>query len=97
VISGGGDAWLTSVPGAREMEFQALVGSPIPDRLESLGWVVTKIGESERIIPRGIRQRFETSSSGALIPATEGSTRPTSVIVTNAGVAVVEVYDLRMP
>jgi hypothetical protein len=37
------------------------------------------------------------SSSGALVPPTEGSTRPVSVIVTNAGIAAVEQFDLRMP
>jgi hypothetical protein len=62
-----------------------------------LGLFIEKIGESQRILPHAVRQRFEVSSSGALTPATEGSTRPTSIVVTNAGIANVECYDIRMP
>jgi hypothetical protein len=54
-------------------------------------------GESQRVLPHAVAQKFETSSSGALVPPTEGSTKPTSVIVTNAGIAVVDRYDLRTP
>jgi hypothetical protein len=79
------------------MQFQALVGSALPGQLTALGWNVTKIGESERILPHAVRQRFEVSSSGALVAATENSTRPTSIVVTNAGVVVVEQFDLRSP
>jgi hypothetical protein len=39
------------------------------------------------ILPHAVLQRFETSSSGVLVPVTEGSTTPTSVVVTNAGIA----------
>jgi hypothetical protein len=79
------------------MRFDALVGSPPPDQLAALGYTVEKTGESQRILPHAVAQRFEVSSSGALIPATEGSTKPTSMLVTNAGIATVEQYDLRMP
>jgi hypothetical protein len=82
---------------ARELRLDALVGSPLPAQLTALGYTVTKTGTSERILPNAITQKFETSSSGALIPATEGSTRPVTVTVTNAVIAVVEQYDLRMP
>jgi hypothetical protein len=44
-----------------------------------------------------VAQKFEVTSSGALVPATEGSTKPVTVQVTNAGIATVEQYDLRMP
>jgi hypothetical protein len=37
------------------------------------------------------------SSSGALVPPTEGSTKPVSLVITNAGVARIERYDLWMP
>ena len=50
----------------------------------------------ERILHHAVTQRFEVSSSGALLPLTEGSTRPVSVQVTGAGAAVVEVFELRM-
>jgi hypothetical protein len=88
--------WVTSVPGSHEITFDALVGSPLPGQLTAMGYIVEKTGESQRILPHAVSQKFETSSSGALIPATEGSTKPMSVIVTNAGIAVVEQYDLRI-
>jgi hypothetical protein len=89
--------WTTSVPGSHEITFDALVGSALPGQLMALGYDVEKIGESQRVLPHAIGQKFEVSSSGALIPATEGSTKPVTVTVTNAGIAVVEQFDLRMP
>jgi hypothetical protein len=62
-----------------------------------LGYSVEKTGTSERILPHAIAPKFETSSSGAFVPVTEGSTKPVTVTVTNAGIATVEQYDLRMP
>jgi hypothetical protein len=96
-VSARGDAWLVSVPGAHELRLDALVGSTIPNDLRALGYIVEKIGMSERILPHAVAQRFETSSSGALIPATEGSTKPVTVTVTKSGIAAVKQYDLRMP
>jgi hypothetical protein len=46
---------------------------------------------------RACEQRFEVSSSGSLVPPTEGSTKPVTVTITNASIAAVEQYDLRMP
>jgi hypothetical protein len=92
-----GGAWLTSVPGSHEVTFDALVGSPLPEQLAALGYDVVKTGTSERILPHAVARRFETSSSGARAPVTEGSTKPVSVQVTNAGTTTVEQYDLRMP
>jgi hypothetical protein len=89
------NGWLTSVPGAPEVTMECLPGSLRPDDLRKLGYVVEKIGESQRILPHAVAQRFEVSSSGALIPATEGSTKPVTVQVTHAGIATVEQYDLR--
>ena len=40
----------TSVPGSREITFDALPGSPLPAQLTALGYDVTKIGTSERIL-----------------------------------------------
>jgi hypothetical protein len=59
-----------------------------------LGNIVVKTGTTERILPHAVAQRFEVSSSGALIAPTEGSTKPVSVIVTAADLATVEQYDL---
>jgi hypothetical protein len=55
-----------------------------------LGYIVEKIGTTERILPHAVAQRFEVSSSGTLVAPTEGSTKPTTVTVTNAGIATVE-------
>jgi len=89
--------WATSVPGAHEMTFDALVGSPLPEQLAAMGYDVMKTGTTERILAHAVAQRFEVSSSGALVAATEGSTKPVTVTVTNAGIATVEQFDLRMP
>jgi hypothetical protein len=40
-------------------------------QLTTLGYSVEKIGESQRILPHAVAQRFEVSSSGALVPVTE--------------------------
>jgi hypothetical protein len=88
--------WMTSVPGSHEITFDALPGSALPEQLAARGYIVEKIGESERILPHAVVQWLEVSSSGALVAPTEGSTRPTSLVVTNAGIAAVEQFDLRM-
>ena len=89
--------WLTSIPGDVDIRLEALPGSPLPALLERQGYIVGRTGQTQRILPLAIVQKFETSSSGALIPVTEGSTKPVSVQVTHAGIAAVEQYDLRMP
>jgi hypothetical protein len=73
------------------------VGSPLPAQLVALGYDVVKTGTSKRILAHAVAQKFETSSSGALIPAIEGSAKSVTVTVTNAGIATVEQFDLRMP
>ena len=83
-----------SVPGARDLRFEALPGSPLPSQLTARGYIVTLIGESQRILPHAVVQKFEMSSSGALIAVTGNSTRTVSVIVTNVGIVTVERYDL---
>jgi hypothetical protein len=65
--------------------------------LYKLGCVVIEIGETQRILPHPIMQELTSSSSGAFIAATEGSTRPVTVQVTQPGLATVVQYDLRMP
>jgi hypothetical protein len=89
--------WMTSVPGAHKITFDALPGSPLPEQLAALGYIVHKTGEGERILPNAVQQWFEMSSSGALIAATDGSTKPVSLVVTAASLARVEQFDLRMP
>jgi hypothetical protein len=59
--------WTTSVPGSHEITFDALVGSPLPAQLTAMGYIVEKIGGSQRILPNAVAHRFEVSSSGALV------------------------------
>jgi hypothetical protein len=89
--------WLVSVPGDPTMRLQVLPGSPLPGELIELGYLVTRTGETQRILPMAIAQPMTLSSSGALVAATEGSTRPVTMVVTSAGLATVETYDLRVP
>ena len=60
------------------------------------GYIVVKTGESLRVLPNAVVQKFEVSSIGALVPTTEGSTRPVSLVVNNAGIAAVEQFELRV-
>jgi hypothetical protein len=62
-----------------------------------MGYIVEWTGEIERILAHAVGEKFEITSSGALVPATEGSTRPVTTRVTYAGIATVGQYDLRMP
>jgi hypothetical protein len=89
--------WLVSVPGDPEMRFQALTDSPLPALLEGLGYIVERTGETQRILPHAIVEKFETSSSGTLVTAVEGSTRAATTRVTHAGIAVVVQLNLRLP
>jgi hypothetical protein len=89
--------WLVSVPGDRDMRLQVLPGSGLPEQLAAMGYIVEWTGETQRILPHAIRQKFMVRSDGELEPFTEGSSKPVTVHVTHAGIAVVEQYDLRLP
>jgi hypothetical protein len=95
ITKGGG--WLVSIPGDVEMRFEALPDSALPAALRDLGYIVEKTGETQRILPHAVTERFETSSSGALIVAVEGSTKPVTVKLHHAGIAIVDQFDLRLP
>jgi len=41
--------WMTSVPGDRDMRFEAMPGSPLPDQLRELGYIVTPVGVTQRV------------------------------------------------
>jgi len=77
------------------MRFEALPGSPLPAQLGTLGYIVERTGETQRILPHAISQAMTTTSSGALVAATEGSTRPVTMHITGAGFATVATFDLR--
>jgi hypothetical protein len=86
-----------SVPGDPEIRLQILPGSALPDQLAAQGYTVVPTGTTQRILAHAVAQPMTMSSSGALVAAIENSTRPTTVVITNAGIATVEMYDLRMP
>jgi hypothetical protein len=70
--------WITSVPGAVEVEMQCLPGSSLPDDLKDSGYDVNEDGETERILPAAITEMV----------VTEGSTVP--IKVTHAGICKVK-------
>ena len=47
--------WMVSVPGDREMHFLAPPGSPLPDELRELGYIVERVGETQRIAAKKLR------------------------------------------
>jgi hypothetical protein len=55
-----------------------------------------RTGETQRILPYAVTVKFTTRADGEWEPFTEGNSKPVSVVVTNAGIATVEQYDLRM-
>jgi hypothetical protein len=67
------------------------------EQLTARSYIVEKIGESRRILPHAIRQKFTTRAEGELEPFNEGSAKPVTIVVTHAGIVVVEQFDLRTP
>jgi hypothetical protein len=70
------NGWIISVQGKAEVTVECLENSTLPDELRGAGYTLTEIEGGERIIPGSIVERLELSSSGAFMPATEGSTKP---------------------
>jgi hypothetical protein len=74
--------WMVSVPGDREMHFLAPPGSPLPHELRELGYIVERIGETQRIAAKKLRveivEMFDLrvppdAAAGAPIP---GASKP---------------------
>jgi hypothetical protein len=57
----------------------------LPNDLRGLDYDVTETGETERILPTAIIDKFVIGTSGELELATEGSTRPITTVVTHPG------------
>jgi hypothetical protein len=91
------DDLMTSISRRARCAATRSVGSPLPAHLTALGYIVTKTGESERILPHAVAQRFEMSSSGGLVAVTEGSTKPVASTVTHAGITKVEAFEAIAP
>jgi hypothetical protein len=79
-------AWITSVPGAREITFDALPSSPFPDHLRGLGYDLTEIDGGERILASAVTERFARRADGELEPLTPDSTERVAQTVTHAGI-----------
>ena len=54
-------------------------------------------GETERILPAGITERFARGADGTLAPLTAGSTQRVAQTVTHAGIVKVKRYAFEMP
>jgi hypothetical protein len=62
-----------------------------------LDYDVSEIGETQRILPTAIVERFVAGAGGELVPLTPGSTRPIASTVTHAGIVKVKRYAFGMP
>jgi hypothetical protein len=82
------NGWLVSIPGHPIIVLECLPGSSLPDELRDAGYMLERAEPyvTERIIANNIIERLELSSSGALIAATEGSTRPIATTVVHSGI-----------
>jgi len=89
--------WVTSFPGSREITFDALPGSALPDQLTALGYTVVPTGTSERILPHQIVERFGRRADGELELLTEGSTKSVAEVRQHAGIVKVRLYAIDMP
>jgi hypothetical protein len=87
IIKHGG--WLVSPPGDPEMRLQALPGSPLPAQLAAQGYIIERIGETQRILAHAVTVKFTTRADGELEPLTEGSTKPVTMHTTHARIAIV--------
>jgi hypothetical protein len=83
VMARGG--WITSIPGARTVVVEA-VSATIASDLVDLGYSPIEIEPAQRIIGTAIEERFARTSSGALEPCTEGSTRSVAEVRRHAGI-----------
>ncbi len=79
--------WLTSIAGSTTMRFEAVPGSPLPDDLRALGYVVTLVGTTQRIIPHAITVEI----------AAERTSMPPLRCETHAGVVEAIIYEMKAP
>ncbi len=79
--------WMTSVAGSKVMRFEAAPGSALPDDLRALGYVVTPVGTTQRIVPNDI----------AVEKAADLSSMPPQGRETHAGIVETVVYEMTAP
>jgi hypothetical protein len=65
--------------------------------VERFGYAASEIGETERILPAAIIERFTRRADGELEALVDGSTRPIALTVTHAGICKVKRYTFDIP
>src|SRR6267378_4117778 len=78
--------WLTSVPGAIDVSMECLPDSSLPDELKALGYRLEPTGETQRILPHALTEKFTRGADGTFAPLVAGSTLPVAHTVTHAGI-----------
>jgi hypothetical protein len=92
-----GDCWIISTPSASEVLLECLPTSTWPDELRGRGFPLIAKPGGQRILPHAIKTEMVLTSSGAMTPATPGSTMPTTAIVTAAGIVETQRFKFRAP
>lgn len=89
--------WIVSIPGDRDVRIDVLENSALPDELRGLGYVLTALGESERILHTAIEQKFVRAPDGTFAPWTPESGGPVSLVTQHAGIVTVHRYSFTLP
>jgi hypothetical protein len=92
-----GDAFIISSPGSDVVLVESLPLSTFPALLKSRGYPIREIAGGSRILHSAHHQPMMISSSGAMIPVTEGSTKPVSLVVYAAGPVETRRYEFPAP
>jgi hypothetical protein len=80
-----GDAWIISSPGSDTVLVETLTTSGWPDELRGRGYSLREVAGGTRILPHAFHQPMQIGANGELIPVTEDSTRPVSMIIYGTG------------
>jgi hypothetical protein len=92
-----GTSWIISSPGNDTVTLETLQTSTFPDELKRRGYPLVEIEPGERILHMAHHQPLEISSSGALVSAAIGSTKPVTIIIHGAGRHPTRRYTFRAP
>jgi hypothetical protein len=90
-------AWIISTPGATEVVVETLPTSAWPAILMERGYKLKEIEPGQRILPFAVATPMTLSSSGGLIPATAGSTKPVTMTHYGAGPVRTVRYSFKTP
>lgn len=81
--------WIVSIPGDLSVRIEVLEGSSVPEELREEGYVLTSLGESERILHTAVEQKFVRAPDGTFVPVTPGSSGPVALVTQQAGLVTV--------